>query len=180
VAKVFLASKGIGFSFEFELGPYRVQDFELGPFKILLSRETIYFLLWSIVCCALFKSFRRAYFTLLLIVIVIGGILGGIFTATEAAGIAVVYAFLLSVLVYREIKISELPSILLEAGITTAVVMLLIGASSGMSWIMTMANIPQSVSATLLGMSENPLVILLMINLLLICFDFHANFSASG
>ena len=168
IVSVFLASKGIGFSFEFELGPYRVQDFELGPFKILLSRETIYFLLWSIVCCALFKSFRRAYFTLLLIVIVIGGILGGIFTATEAAGIAVVYAFLLSVLVYREIKISELPSILLEAGITTAVVMLLIGASSGMSWIMTMANIPQSVSATLLGMSENPLVILLMINLLLI------------
>ena len=56
----------------------------------------------------------------------------------------------------------------MEAGIATAVVMLLIGASSGMSWIMTMANIPQSVSAALLGMSENPLVILLMINLLLI------------
>ena len=158
IVSVILASRGIGFEF----------NFELGQFPIHLSRETIYFILWSIVCCALFKSFRRAYFTLLLIVVVIGGILGGIFTATEAAAIAVVYAFLLSVLVYREIKITELPSILLEAGITTAVVMLLIGASSGMSWIMTMANIPQSVSAALLGMSENPLVILLMINLLLI------------
>lgn len=120
------------------------------------------------ICLGCFTTFRRAFFTLLLIVIVIGGILGGIFTATEAAAIAVVYSFVLSVLVYREIGTSELPSILLESGITTAVVMLLIGASSGMSWIMTMANIPQTVSATLLDVSDNPLVILLLINLLLI------------
>jgi len=104
----------------------------------------------------------------LLIIIVIGGILGGIFTATEAAAIAVVYAFLLSVVVYREIKLKEIPELLLKTGITTAVVMLLIGASSGMSWIMTMANIPQTVSAALLGLSDNPVVILLTINVLLI------------
>ncbi|MCM2374256.1 TRAP transporter large permease [Aporhodopirellula aestuarii] len=122
----------------------------------------------SAVCLACFTTFRRAFFTLLLIIIVIGGILGGIFTATEAAAIAVVYSFVLSVLVYREIKFSELPTIVLESGITTAVVMLLIGASSGMSWIMTMANIPQTVSAALLDVSDNPLVILLLINLLLI------------
>ena len=114
------------------------------------------------------KSFSRAILTLLLIVIVIGGILTGRFTATEAAAIAVVYSFILSVILYREIKLKELPSILLESGITTAVVMLLIGASSGMSWIMTMANIPQTVSDALLGLSENPLMILLVINLLLI------------
>ncbi len=120
------------------------------------------------VCLACFKTFRRAFFTLLLIIIVIGGILGGIFTATEAAAIAVVYSFLLSVVIYREIKLSELPQILLDTGITTAVVMLLIGASSGMSWIMTMANIPQTVSAALLGLSDNPIVILLTINLLLV------------
>jgi len=127
-----------------------------------------WFLIWSIVCCACFTTFRRAFFTLLLIVIVIGGILGGIFTATEAAAIAVVYAFLLSVVLYREIQLKDLPQILLQTGITTAVVMLLIGASSGMSWIMTMANIPQTVSAALLGLSDNPIVILLTINLLLI------------
>jgi len=113
------------------------------------------------------KSFGSAFFTLMLIIIVIGGILGGVFTATEAAAIAVVYSFLLSVVVYREIPIKDLPQILLDTGITTAVVMLLIGASSGMSWIMTMANIPQTVSAALLGLSENPIVILLTINLLL-------------
>ncbi len=100
--------------------------------------------------------------------IVIGGILRGVFTATEAAAIAVVYAFLLSVVLYREIKLKDLPRILRDTGITTAIVMLLIGASSGMSWIMTMANIPQTVSAALLGLSDNPLVILLTINLLLL------------
>ncbi|MEQ8835801.1 MAG: TRAP transporter large permease, partial [Lacipirellulaceae bacterium] len=74
-------------------------------------------------------NFRRAFLSLFLIVVVIGGILAGVFTATEAAAIAVVYAFLLSVVVYREIKLKELPDLLLQTGITTAVVMLLIGAS---------------------------------------------------
>lgn len=112
-------------------------------------------------------SFKRAFFSLFLIVVVMGGILAGIFTATEAAAIAVVYAFVLTVIVYREIGFAELPDLLLKTGITTAVVMILIGASSGMSWIMTMANIPQTVSAALLGLSDNPIVILLAINLLL-------------
>lgn len=113
-------------------------------------------------------AFRRAIMSMLLLVIVIGGILGGIFTATEASAIAVAYAFVLSVMVYREVKLAELPEILLHAGVTTAVIMLLIGASSGMSWIMTITNIPQAVSALLLGMSENPVMIMLMINLLLL------------
>jgi len=113
-------------------------------------------------------AFKRAFLSLFLIVIVIGGILMGIFTATEAAAISVVYAFLLTVGVYREIKLGVLPELLLQTGITTAIVMLLIGASSGMSWIMTMANIPQTVSAALLGLSSNPIVVLLTINLLLL------------
>lgn len=115
------------------------------------------------------ESFKRSFLSLFLIVIVIGGILLGIFTATEAAAIAVVYAFLLAVLFYREIKFRDIPEILLQTGITTAVVMILIGASSGMSWIMTIANIPQTVSAALLGLSNNPVMILLTINVLLLC-----------
>jgi len=114
-------------------------------------------------------GFQRAFFSLFLIVVVIGGILAGVFTATEAAAIAVAYAFILTVFVYREIPFSELPSLLLKTGVTTAVVMILVGASSGMSWIMTMANIPQTVSATLLALTDNPILILLTINLLLLC-----------
>jgi tripartite ATP-independent transporter DctM subunit len=113
-------------------------------------------------------SFKRAIMSLLLIIIVIGGILKGIFTATEAAAVAVLYSFLLTVIIYREIKPKELPEILKQTGITTAVVMLLIGASSGMSWIMTMANIPQTVSSALVNLSDNPIIILLTINLLLL------------
>ena len=142
---------------------------ELPVAGISIGTGTLVFIAVSAICCFCFRTFRRAYLTLLLILVVIGGILKGVFTATEAAAIAVVYAFLLSVVIYREIKLRELPELLLHTGITTAVVMLLIGASSGMSWIMTMANIPQTVSAALLGLSENPIIILLTINLLLLC-----------
>ncbi|MDD4443289.1 MAG: TRAP transporter large permease, partial [Kiritimatiellae bacterium] len=110
----------------------------------------------------------RAVPSLLMMVLIIGGILLGVFTATEAAAIAVAYAFLLCVVIYREIPWKDLPGICLQTGITTAVVMLLIGASSAMSWIMTVANIPQTVSAALMGLSENPVVILLTINALLL------------
>jgi tripartite ATP-independent transporter DctM subunit len=115
-----------------------------------------------------FKSFIGAIPSLLLIVIVLGGILGGIFTATEAAAIAVVYAFILAVIVYREVKIKEIPGILLQCGITTAVVMLLIATSTAMSWLMATQNIPQNVSAALLSISNNKIIILLIINVLLL------------
>ena len=116
----------------------------------------------------IFRSFIGAIPSLLLIVIVLGGILGGIFTATEAAAIAVVYAFILAVFIYREVKIKEIPGILLQCGITTAVVMLLIATSTAMSWIMATQNIPQNVSAALLSISGNKIVILLIINVLLL------------
>ena len=119
----------------------------------------------SLIC---FETFRRAFLTLLMVVVVIGGILSGRFTATEAAAISVVYALVLSLVFYRQIKISELPEIILETCTTTGVVMLLIAASTGLSWIMTLANIPQTVSQIFLDFSDNPIVILLAINLLLI------------
>lgn len=144
-------------------------DLSFTIFGVHISNAVALFVLFSGACCVCFRTFRRAYLTLLLIIIVIGGILKGVFTATEAAAIAVVYSFLLSVVVYREIPPKEIPGMLLQTGITTAIVMLLIGASSGMSWIMTMANIPQTVSAALLGLSESPVVILLTINVLLLC-----------
>ncbi|MBN1421450.1 MAG: TRAP transporter large permease [Planctomycetes bacterium] len=113
------------------------------------------------------RLFARALPSLFLIVLVIGGITSGVFTATEAAAIAVVYALVLS-LFYGEIRVADLPHILRESGVTTAVVMLLIGTSMGMSWILAYENIPQTVSATLLGVSESPIVILLLINLILL------------
>lgn len=112
-------------------------------------------------------SFFDALPSLLLLVVVIGGIIAGIFTATEAAAVAVLYAFVLS-FIYREIKVSELPRILLDTSVTTGIVMLLIATSIGMSWILAYENIPQNVSAALVALTESKIVILLIINLLLL------------
>lgn len=113
-------------------------------------------------------AFRRAFLSLFLMVVIIGGILGGIFTATEAAAVAVAYSLILAMAVYREVKWRDLPGILRQTGVTTAVVMLLIAVSSSMSWIMTIANIPQTISSALVAVSENRFVLLLIINLLLL------------
>lgn len=106
--------------------------------------------------------------SLFLIVLVIGGIISGFFTATEASAIAVLYSLLLSVLIYREIKVDQLPGILVKAVETTAIVMFLIAASSAMSWILSYENIPQTISQALITISDNPLLILLTINLILL------------
>ncbi|MBR0573086.1 MULTISPECIES: TRAP transporter large permease [Pasteurellaceae] len=106
--------------------------------------------------------------SLLLIIIVIGGIIGGIFTATEASAIAVIYTLILAVIIYKEVKITELPSIILDSSITTAIVLLLIGASSGMSWAMANADIPYMIQDALMNISENPIVIMLFITFILL------------
>jgi tripartite ATP-independent transporter DctM subunit len=113
------------------------------------------------------KTFWEAVPSLLLLVVVIGGIVSGIFTATEASAVAVLYTLLLG-FAYKELNIKGLPKILLESSETTAIVMLLIGASMSMSWVMSFENIPQDISRTLLSISENKYVILLLINLLLL------------
>ncbi len=110
----------------------------------------------------------RALPSLLLIVIVLAGILGGAFSATEAAAIAVLYAFILAVFVYREVRPADLPRILLRCGITTAMIMLLIGTSQAMSWILAYQSIPQNISTALLDLSDNPIIILLIINAVLL------------
>lgn len=116
---------------------------------------------------AVVRTFIRAFPSLMLLVIVMGGIVAGIFTATEASAIAVLYTLILGYY-YQEIKTKDLPQILLESSGTTAIVMLLIGASMSMSWVLSYENIPQDLSNALLGLSDNPIVILLIINVLLL------------
>ena len=106
--------------------------------------------------------------SLLLVVIVIGGILGGVFTATEAGAIAVVYSLVLAVFVYREVRVSELAEILLRSAETTAIVMFLIGTSIAMSWLLAFENVPGEMASLLLNLSDNPLLLLLLINLFLL------------
>ncbi|MEX0684943.1 MAG: TRAP transporter large permease [Balneolales bacterium] len=114
------------------------------------------------------KKFGRAVPSLLMIIIVIGGIIAGIFTATEASAVAVLYAFILAYVINKELKISQLSSVILTSCNTTAIVALLIGTSLGMSWVMSYENIPQIVTTGLLTLSDNPFLILVIINMTLL------------
>lgn len=119
------------------------------------------------------RIFFAALPALLLVVVVMGGIVLGWFTPTEASAIAVAYTFVLSVVIYGEIKWSELPRLLTDSAATTAIVLLLVGTSMGMSWVMSSANIPQTITESLLSLTENKIVLFLLINLLLLvvgCF----------
>ncbi|PRX56302.1 TRAP transporter large permease [Flagellimonas meridianipacifica] len=113
------------------------------------------------------KRFLDALPSLLLLVVVIGGIVAGIFTATEASAVAVVYTFVLA-FAYKEIELKDVSSILLETTKTTAIVILLIATSVAMSWVMSYESIPQEISAGLLSISNNPIIILIIINLILL------------
>ena len=114
------------------------------------------------------KTIWDAIPSLFLIVIIIGGILSGYFTPTEASGIAVLYAFLLATLVYKTIKISDIKQILVDTAVMTTIVMLIIGASSVLSFVMSFTGLPQAISSLLLGISDNKIVILLIINVVLL------------
>ncbi|OMN26512.1 TRAP transporter large permease [Salmonella enterica] len=106
--------------------------------------------------------------SLLLIVIIVGGIVQGIFTAIEASAIAVVYTLLLTMVFYRTLKIKDLPSIFLQTVVMTGVIMFLLATSSAMSFSMSITNIPAALSDMILGISANKLVILLVITVFLL------------
>ena len=105
--------------------------------------------------------------SLLLIIIIMGGILSGMYTPTEASAIAVVYCLALA-LFYGEVKIKDLAGIIIESSVVTSIVLLLIGVSMGMSYVMVYTDIPYTISDSLMAISDNPIVILIIINIVLL------------
>lgn len=116
----------------------------------------------------LFRRFLAALPSLFLIVVVMGGIIAGWFTATEAGAVAVLYSFVLAVLVYREVKPREIPQVLVDASSTTAIVLLLIGASMAFSWVLAYERIPELVGAAFGLLEGNTVATLLIINVVLL------------
>lgn len=114
------------------------------------------------------KTALEAVLPLSLIVIVIGGIVAGIFTATEGSAIAVLYALILSMLVYRSITLKDLYSILVDSAETSGMIVFLIGVSNILSWVMAFTGIPQTIATLLLGVTESPIAIILIINIILL------------
>ena len=112
-------------------------------------------------------TLAKALPAVLMIVVVIGGLLAGLFTATESAVIAVAYSLILG-LIYRQLTLKNLPTVIADSARTTAVVMLLVAVSSALSWVLSYATIPQTISAGLLGLAESKTLILLLMMLILL------------
>jgi tripartite ATP-independent transporter DctM subunit len=109
----------------------------------------------------------KAFFPLMTPVIILGGILGGLFTPTEAAAVAVAYAFVIGFFVLRSVSLKDVPQILSSAGITSSVVLLLVGAAMAFKTVVSLSHAPEQLAGFILTLSENPLILLFLINLLL-------------
>nr|WP_216600154.1 TRAP transporter large permease [Ruegeria sp. HKCCD7559] len=109
----------------------------------------------------------KAFFPLMTPVIILGGILGGIFTPTEAAAVAVGYAFIIGFFILRTLTWKEVPEVLSNAGMTSAVVLLLVGAAMAFKTVVSLSHAPEQLASLILSLSENPLILLFLINLLL-------------
>jgi C4-dicarboxylate transporter DctM subunit len=115
-----------------------------------------------------FTAFKEALLALFMPVIILGGIYGGFFTPTEASVVAVVYAFIVGVFVYREVKWKELIEVFAKSSITTSIIMIIISAAGLFGWILTREQVPQKVAAAFTTFSDSPIVFLLLVNLLLL------------
>lgn len=114
------------------------------------------------------KNIIRGIPALLTIFIILGGIISGIFTATEAAGIAALYAFLLGVFYYKELKFKDLPNIMLDVSVTTGMVAFMIATASALGYLFAIEGIPKLIADALLSLTDNPMIIMLLITILLL------------
>jgi len=109
----------------------------------------------------------KAFFPLLTPVIILGGILGGIFTPTEASAVAVAYALIVSLFILKSMTVRDLPKLLTEAAMVSSVVLLLVGAAMAFKTVVSLSHAPEILAAWILSLSDNPLILLFLINLLL-------------
>ena len=112
-------------------------------------------------------SFKDAIFALLMPIIILGGIYSGYFTPTESAVVACVYALIIGLFVYKELKWKELPKIFYDAALTSSVILVIIATAGLFGWILTSEGVPQAVATWFSGVSNNPIIFLLIINIML-------------
>lgn len=116
----------------------------------------------------LWKSFTDSILAIMTAVIILGGILSGVFTATEASVVAAVYAFIVGFFVYRELKLADLPRIIAQTGVTTGVVVMCIATASAFGWILAIERVPAMMAEFVFSLSTNPFVVLLLVNALML------------
>ncbi len=121
----------------------------------------------------MWAGFKKAFFALLAPVIIFGGIVSGVFTPTEAGVVAVVYSFVVTFFIYRTLKLRQLVPMFVGTGVTTALILVIMGAASVFGWLITMEDVPSKIRDLLLATTSSPWVILLLLNiafLILGCF----------
>jgi C4-dicarboxylate transporter DctM subunit len=116
----------------------------------------------------MWAAFKDAFWGLLAPVVILGGIYGGVFTPTEAAVVAVFYGLFVGVVIYREIKWTDLKDLLVDSSITTATVMIIVASASLFAWIVTIEGVAENISGIMTDFSTNPIVVLLMLNVILL------------
>lgn len=124
-------------------------------------------------------SLRHAIIPLLMPIIILGGILSGVFTPTEAAAVAVAYAAIIGFFVLKTLKLKDLPEMLIKTSKITGVVFLIIGTASILSWVLSFDQVPQRIAAALLAVSDNPHIILLLIILLMMVVGLFMDIAAA-
>jgi len=124
-------------------------------------------------------ALKNGFLSLMAAVIIVGGIVTGIFTATESGAIACLYALVLTVFHYKELKISQLPEILQKVAITCGMVFFLVATSSAFGWIMAYEHIPQNIAAGILGLTKDPLYVLMIVNVFILIVGFFMDMAAS-
>lgn len=117
---------------------------------------------------ALWRAFVRSFPALLMPVIILGGIFGGFVTPTEAAAVAVVYGFFVTVVLYRDFSLRDMPKLIIDSFVTSAIVMVVIGATTVLGWLITLEQLPQILAEFINSISSSPFTFLLLVNLVLL------------
>jgi C4-dicarboxylate transporter DctM subunit len=164
----FLTGASIGQLFAGGILPGLLIGITLVIVATFISRRKGYAATTSFSVIEVWKNFKRAILALGAPVIILGGILFGIFTATESAAVAVVYALVVGMFVYRKIKVKDLVHLFRDGAITSAIVMFIIATASIFSWFAAIEDLPARLAGTLLGMTANPIMLLLIINFVLL------------
>jgi tripartite ATP-independent transporter DctM subunit len=164
----FLTGASIGQLFAGGILPGVLIGITLVGVSTYISREKGYAATTRFSMTQVWYNFKRAILALGAPVIILGGILFGIFTATESAAAAVVYALFIGMFVYKKIKVKDLVRLFRDGAITSSIVMFIIATASIFSWIAAIEDIPASLAGSLLGMTANPVLLLLIINLILL------------
>ncbi len=164
----FLTGASIGRLFAGGILPGVLMGVSLVAVSVFVSRRQGYGASQTFSALRVWRTFREALWALGAPVVILGGILGGVFTATESAAVAVGYAFLVGMFLYRELRWKDVPGIFIRGSITAAVILFIIASASAFSWLLAIEDIPATLSRELLSITDSPVLLLLLVNAVLL------------